>query len=175
MTHVTATVFTRTRPRATSTSGTGSRIARTDLAERSRLSRYTKGSSFRIRNKGSACWLRMGVGIRLTGKMIRCMVRVRPFSPMAQKGLFITLMVFRLKPRNRNWEAMVPWAWFNSLKDSQNPLKLNLWSVKPSPHEHFLLINSFFHYLFFVSFAKYKCIDKIEFFESLNYRNLKFW
>jgi hypothetical protein len=44
----------------------------------------------------------MGVGIRLTGKMIRCMVRERPFRLMAQKGQFITLMVFRLKPKNRN-------------------------------------------------------------------------
>lgn len=45
----------------------------------------------------------MAAGIRLTGKMTKCMVRVRPFKPMALKGPFTILMELKQKQRNKNW------------------------------------------------------------------------
>jgi hypothetical protein len=46
----------------------------------------------------------MVAGLKLTGKMIKCMVKAKPFKPMALKGPFTILTEYRHKQRNKKLE-----------------------------------------------------------------------
>ena len=100
------------------------------------------------------------------------MVRERLFILMVLSILFITLMVYKQRQKNKKLQVKGEWVWQNLQNGLQSQQKLNLLSVIQNLLEFWisLFLSFLIHFTFVTFYYKKTTYKKVKFFE-----NLKFW